>query len=234
MFRQTIVSAVVAALVALGVSYASIRGDLFRRSVDVPTVVGSNVDTARTALDQSGLLLVVAEDREDTAAPPGQILSQRPLPGSKLHGGESVNVVVARAPTLVKVPGVVGQLVSEARIRLEKAHLTISSVVEQAHPTLGVGMVIAQSMAEGAEVRAGTGIELKVSKGAETVTVPAVVGKGLSKAKDLLTQAGLTVGQIHHASNDDRSPGVVLEQKPAANQALGKGMAVDLVVNSDD
>jgi hypothetical protein len=25
----------------------------------------------------------------------------------------------------------------------------------------------------------------------------------------------------------------VLEQKPAANQTLGKGMAVDLVVNSD-
>ena len=234
MFRQTMLSAVVAALVALGGSYASIRGDLFHRSVDVPTVVGSNVDTARSALDQSGLMLVVAEDREDTAAPPGQVLAQRPLPGSKLRQGESVNVVVARAPTLVKVPGVVGQLLTEARIRLEKAHLTISSVVEQAHPTLGVGMVIAQSMAEGAEVRGGTGVELKVSKGAETVTVPAVVGKGLSKAKDLLTQAGLTVGQVHHASNDDRSPGVVLEQKPAANSALGKGMAVDLVVNSDD
>ena len=39
--------------------------------------------------------------------------------------------------------------------------------------------------------------------------------------------------RIRHASDDDRSPGVVLEQKPAANQTLGKGMAVDLVVNSD-
>ena len=187
MFRQTFVSAVVAALVALGVSYASIRGDLFRSSVDVPTVVGSTVDTARSALDQRGLLLVVAEDRDDSTAPPGQILSQRPLPGSKVRGGEPVTVVVARAPTLVKVPGVVGQLVGEARVRLEKARLTISSVVEQPHPTLGVGMVIAQSMAEGVEVRAGTGVELKVSKGAETVVVPAVVGKGLSKAKELLT-----------------------------------------------
>jgi serine/threonine-protein kinase len=144
-----------------------------------------------------------------------------------------VNVVVARAPTLVKVPGVVGQLLAEARVRLEKARLTVSNVVEQPHPTLGAGMVIAQSMAEGAEVRTGTGLELTVSKGAETVTVPAVVGKGLSKAKELLTQAGLTLGQVRHASDDDRSPGVVLEQKPAANQALGKGLAVDLVVNSD-
>jgi serine/threonine-protein kinase len=233
MFRQTFVSAVVAALVALGVSYASIRGDLFRSSVDVPTVVGSTVDTARSALDQRGLLLVVAEDRDDSTAPPGQILSQRPLPGSKVRGGEPVTVVVARAPTLVKVPGVVGQLVGEARVRLEKARLTISSVVEQPHPTLGVGMVIAQSMAEGVEVRAGTGVELKVSKGAETVVVPAVVGKGLSKAKELLTQAGLTLGQVRYASDDDRSAGIVLEQKPAANQSLGKGLAVDLVVNSD-
>jgi eukaryotic-like serine/threonine-protein kinase len=232
MFRQTMVSAVVAALVALGVSYASIRGDFLRHSVDVPQMVGSTVDTARSALDQSGLLLVVAEDRDDTAAPPGQILSQRPLPGSKLRSGESVNVVVARAPTVVKVPGVVGLLLAEARTRLEKARLTVSSVVEQPHPTLGVGMVIAQTL-DGAEVRAGTGVELKVSKGADTVTVPAVVGKSLTKAKDLLTQAGLTLGQVRHASDDDRSPGIVLEQKPAANQTLGKGMAVDLVVNSD-
>jgi len=232
MFRQTMVSAVVAALVALGVSYASIRGDFLRHSVDVPQMVGSTVDTARSALDQSGLLLVVAEDRDDTAAPPGQILSQRPLPGSKLRSGESVSVVVARAPTVVKVPGVVGLLLAEARTRLEKARLTVSSVVEQPHPTLGVGMVIAQTL-DGAEVRAGTGVELKVSKGADTVTVPAVVGKSLTKAKDLLTQAGLTLGQVRHASDDDRSPGIVLEQKPAASQTLGKGMAVDLVVNSD-
>jgi serine/threonine-protein kinase len=226
------VSAVVAALVALGVSYASIRGDFLRHSVDVPQMVGSTVDTARSALDQSGLLLVVAEDRDDTAAPPGQILSQRPLPGSKLRSGESVSVVVARAPTVVKVPGVVGLLLAEARTRLEKARLTVSSVVEQPHPTLGVGMVIAQTL-DGAEVRAGTGVELKVSKGADTVTVPAVVGKSLTKAKDLLTQAGLALGQVRHASDDDRSPGIVLEQKPAASQTLGKGMAVDLVVNSD-
>jgi serine/threonine-protein kinase len=143
-----------------------------------------------------------------------------------------VNVVVARAPTVVKVPGVVGLLLAEARTRLEKARLTVSSVVEQPHPTLGVGMVIAQTL-DGAEVRAGTGVELKVSKGADTVTVPAVVGKSLTKAKDLLTQAGLTLGQVRHASDDDRSPGIVLEQKPAASQTLGKGMAVDLVVNSD-
>jgi serine/threonine-protein kinase len=232
MFRQTMVSAVVAALVALGVSYASIRGDFLRHSVDVPQMVGSTVDTARSALDQSGLLLVVAEDRDDTAAPPGQVLFQRPLPGSKLRSGESVSVVVARAPTVVKVPGVVGLLLAEARTRLEKARLTVSSVVEQPHPTLGVGMVIAQTL-DGAEVRAGTGVELKVSKGADTVIVPAVVGKSLTKAKDLLTQAGLTLGQVRHASDDDRSPGIVLEQKPAASQALGKGMAVDLVVNSD-
>ena len=233
MFRQTMVSIVVSALVAMGVSYASIHGDLFRRSVDVPTVVGSNVDTARSALDQSGLMLVVAEDREDTTAPPGQILVQHPLPGSKLHTGEPVNVVVARAPTLVKVPNVVGQLVAEARARLEKARLTVSNVVEEPHPTVGAGLVISQSMTEGSEVRSGTGLELKVSKGVDTVNVPAVVGKGLSKAKELLTQAGLTVGQVRYGSNDDRSPGVVLEQKPAANQALGKGLAVDLVVNSD-
>jgi eukaryotic-like serine/threonine-protein kinase len=231
--RQTLVSTIIAALVAAGVSYASIRGDFFRRSSDVPTVVGSTLDTARTALDLAGLLMVVAEDREDTAAIPGQIVAQRPLPGSKLRAGEAVSVIVAKAPTLVKVPGVVGQLLGEARTRLEKARLSVSNVVEQTHPSLGVGMVIAQSVPEGAEVRGGTGVELKVSKGADAITVPAVTGKSLSKAKELLIQAGFTLGQIRYADNEDRSAGVVLEQKPAAKETLGKGLPVDLVVNSD-
>ena len=231
--RQALVSAVVAALVSAVVSYVAIRGDYFRRSVDVPLLVGATVETARSALDQSGLLLVVAEDREDTGAPPGQIVAQRPLAGSKLHAGEPVSVTVARSPVMVKVPNVVGQLVGEAKTRLEKVRLTISNTVEQPHATLGVGMVIAQSVPEGAELRAGSGLELKVSKGADSITVPAVTGKSLSKAKELLTQAGLVAGQVRYGSNDDRSPGIVLEQKPAANSPVAKGAAIDLVVNSD-
>jgi eukaryotic-like serine/threonine-protein kinase len=231
--RQVVVSAVVAALVAAGISYASVSGTLFRRSFDVPNVVGLTMDQARTALDQAELLLVATDESEETAAPAGQIVLQRPLPGSKLPPGESVKVLVSRPPILVKVPRVVGQSVGEARRRLENARLTVGSVVEQAHPSLGVGMVISQSVPEDTEVRAGTGLELKVSKGAETVTVPAVVGKYLSKAKDLLTQAGLTPGKIRYTSDDDRSPGLVLGQEPAADKTLGKGSAVDLVVNSD-
>jgi len=191
------------------------------------------MDPARTALDRAGLLLIATDEVEDTTVPPGQIVLQRPLPGSKLHGGESVKVLISRPPVLVKVPSVVGQLVGEARQHLENAHLTVSSVVEQAHASLAVGKVISQSVPEYTEVPAGMGLELKVSKGAETVTVPAVVRKSLSKAKDLLTQAGLTLGKIHYVTDDDRAPGIVLEQKPAANQTLGKGLAVDLIVNSD-
>jgi serine/threonine-protein kinase len=226
-------SAVVSALVAASISYASARGALFRRFVDVPNVVGLTMDKARTALDQAELLLVATDESEDTTAPPGQIVLQRPLPGSKLHGGASVKVLVSRPPILVKVPSVVGQVVGDARRRLENVHLTVSSVVEQPHPSLGVGTVISQSVPENAEVRAGTGLELKVSKGAETVTVPAVVGKSLSKAKDLLTRAGLAPGKIRYTSDDDHSSGIVLGQEPAANKTLGKGLAVDLIVNSD-
>jgi serine/threonine-protein kinase len=233
--RQVVVSAVVAALVAASISYASVSGVLLRRSFDVPNVVGLTMDRARAALGQTELLLVATDESADSKAPAGQIVLQRPLPGSKLSPGESVNVVVARPPAMVKVPRVVGQSSGEARRRLESAHLAVGSVVEQPHSSLGVGMVISQSVPENTEVRAGTGLELQVSKGpeAETVPVPALIGKYLSKARNMLTQAGLTPGKIRHTTDADHSPGVVLGQKPAANETLGKGSAVDLVVNSD-
>jgi eukaryotic-like serine/threonine-protein kinase len=231
--RQVVVSAVVAALVAASISYASLSGALFRRSFDVPNVVGLNMDRARAALGQTELLLVATDESEDATTPAGQIVLQRPLPGSKLSQGESVKVVVSRPPVLVKVPRVVGQSVSEARRRLENVHLAVGSVVEQSHSSLGVGMVISQSVPEDTEVRAGTGLQLHVSKGPETVTVPVVIGKYLSKAKSLLTQAGLTPGKIRYATDGDHSPGVVLGQEPTANETTVKGSAVDLVVNGD-
>jgi serine/threonine-protein kinase len=229
--RQVFVSAVVAALVAAGVSFGMHRGNMLVRTVDVPSLNGLSAQTAQAVLDPAGLLLVVGEEREDARVQPGQILAQRPLPGSRLQQGASVSVVVARAPGLVKVPGVLGQPVGEVRLRLELARLALGRVEEQTHALLPAGAVIAQTPAENAEVRAGSAVDLTVSKGAEAVKVPAVVGRPQSRAKDLLAQAGLQVGKIRHAADDDHSPGIVLKQEPAANQDVAKGATVDLVVN---
>jgi|SRR5215831_11463205 len=168
------VSVVVAALVAAGTAYAMNRYNLGKgpqapaplATVEAPDVLGLRAEQAKTLLETRGLLLVLGQEQESAQVEPGKVVHQEPLAGSRLRGGESVRVAVARAP--------------------------------------------------------------------QTVAVPPVVGRGASKAKELLTQAGLVPGTVQYRSDEDRSEGAVLEQNPAPGLAVAKGSKIDLVVNRLD
>jgi len=230
-FRDVAVSSVVAAIVAAGTTFALHRTVLSREAVEVPSVLGLPAQSARALIESRGLMFVVGEEREDAKAPAGNIVAQRPMEGSRIERGQAVDVSVAKAPALIKAPGLVGMTLSEAKLRVETAKLALGKVVEENSPEAKAGNVISQSWAEGSEIKVGTAVDLVVSKGVGTIAVPSVVGRSLSKAKDELQKAGFTVGNLKSRSDEDHSDGLILEQTPAAGQQAPKGSPVDLVVN---
>jgi serine/threonine-protein kinase len=227
-------SAVVAAIVAAGTTYALNRTMLQREATEVPSVMGLPAQSARALIENRGFMFVVGEEREDALNPPGNVVGQKPLMGSRIERGQTVEVVLAKAMAPVKAPGLAGLSLADAKARIEAAKLAVGKVTEENSAEVKVGLVIAQKPAEGGEARVGTPVDLVVSKGAGTIAVPSVVNRSLSKAKEELTKAGFTVGNIRSRSDDDRSDGIILEQNPAANQQAPKGAAVDLVVNRQD
>jgi eukaryotic-like serine/threonine-protein kinase len=229
--REVVISSVVAAGVAAGVYFGlqALKGG--GQTVEVPPLIGLRPDQARGLLDDRGVLLVLNEEKEDPRFQPGQIAEQHPLEGSRVHRGDSVSVTVVKAAATVKVPDVTGQTLGEAKLRLELAKLSAGRIVEQPSPTAPQGTVIGQGAAPGTEAHVGAGIELTVSKGPETAVVPNVVGKGMSRTKETLAQAGFAPGNVRYKSDEDRSDGVVLEQAPPAGTPAAKGSKVDLVVN---
>jgi len=229
--RDLAVSVVVAAVVAAGTTLVLNRTVLQRDAIEVPSVLGLPTQSARALIESRGLMFVVGEEREDMKAPAGNIVAQRPLEGSRIERGQSVDVVVAKAPTAVKTPALVGLAMGEAKLRIEMAKLVLGKVAEENSADVKTGHVISQSVAEGGEIKAGATIDLVVSKGIGTMPVPSVVGRSLAKAKEDVQKAGFTVGNIRSRSDEDHSDGLILEQNPAANQQAPKGSAVDLVVN---
>jgi beta-lactam-binding protein with PASTA domain len=229
--RDLLGSAVVAAVVSAGTTYALHRTLAQGEAAEVPSVLGLPGQSARALIESRGFMFVVGEEREDATAPAGNVVAQRPLEGSRIQRGQKVEVVVAKEPAPVKAPALAGLALADAKQRIEAAKLAVGKVTEDTSPEVKAGAVISQSPAESAEVKVGTPINLVVSKGVATVPVPSVVGRFLSRAKDDLQKAGFTVGNLRWRSDDDRSHGIVLEQTPAANQPAPKGSAVELVVN---
>jgi serine/threonine-protein kinase len=227
MVLSGVVSAAAAALLTYAVDHRGGLGD----PVDVPPLEGLRVAEARALLEPRGLLLALNDTREDVRFQPGQICDQRPLEGSRVRHGETVSATVVRAPVAVQVPEVLGQSGADARRLLEAAHLLVGRVSEQVSPTIAVGLVVTQSLVPGASAHQGSAVDLVVSKGPELAPVPAVLGRSLAKAREILTQAGFVPGTIKYGSDEDRSDGVVMQQTPAAGAVSPKGSKIDLVVN---
>ena len=229
--RDLVGSAVVAAVVAAGTTYAINHTILQKEAIEVPSVLGLPVQSARALAENRGLMFVVSEEREDARSPAGNIVSQRPMEGSRIERGHTLDVVVAKAPAPIKTPGVVGLALADGKLRLEAAKLVVGKVTEDTSANVKAGSIISQGIGEGGETRIGTTVDLVVSKGAATVAVPSVVGRSLAKAKEELQKAGFSVGNLRSRSDDDHSDGLILEQTPAANQQAPKGSLVDLVIN---
>jgi serine/threonine-protein kinase len=137
-------------------------------------------------------------------------------------------------PTVVDAPNLVGLRPEQARPLLESRGLRLVIAREQEDAQAEAGKISRQEPLEGSRLQRGDGIRVVLARPVETTTVPSVIGRSSTKAKELLTQAGFVLGNVRYQSNEERGDGLVLEQSPAASTNAAKGSKVDLTVNRLD
>ncbi|MFJ6936058.1 Stk1 family PASTA domain-containing Ser/Thr kinase [Streptomyces sp. NPDC101132] len=89
--------------------------------VDVPGVVGSPLDDARSALEGLGLKVQVAAEQINSPQPQGTVANQSVAAGAKAATGDTVVLTVSKGPRMVPVPDVTGRNVEDAKRALEDA-----------------------------------------------------------------------------------------------------------------
>jgi serine/threonine-protein kinase len=135
---------------------------------------------------------------------------------------------------VVDTPGLVGLKPEQARALLEARGLLLVLDQEQPDTHVEPGKICRQEPLEGSRLRRGETVRAALARAPDLVPVPSVVGRSASKAKELLSQAGFTPGEVRYQSNLDRTEGIVLEQSPASGNQLSKGAKIDLIVNRFD
>ena len=135
----------------------------------------------------------------------------------QLEQGKTVVKGVARVPDLV------GQSESEAAAALQQAGLRVGQRSDVPSSD-GIGQVVSQSPAGGAEVALGTAVSIEVGG----VRVPRLVGRGYRRALEMLASKGLEVGSI----TGDRKARKVAAQVPDAGTAVAVETRVNLVLGA--
>jgi eukaryotic-like serine/threonine-protein kinase len=167
-------------------------------AVDVPAVVGLNVDEGTQLLKDAGLE-VERTTRSSEDVPEGEIMEQTPAAGTTVGPGQLVKIIVSSGAPLVDVPSLVYQSQEAAQAKLEELGLVYGTTTVTYSPNVANGVVMG-IMVEGStdvlststQVEAGTTVDLVVSNG--LVVVPDLVGQPVASARSTLTGGSLQLG----------------------------------------
>jgi eukaryotic-like serine/threonine-protein kinase len=223
-----IVAALLAALVAGLVAFALTRPS----KVGVPDVIGQNVDVARAVLDDKGFDVNVKA--VPSGAPRDQVVEQDPIPtnrgGGKVDEGSTITLSVSSGPAIIPIPTVAGLTADEAKKRLQNAGFFSVTTSERFDNSIPKGQVIGTEPAAGTQLSTTQTVTLLISKGANRVEVPNVVGLDDQEALSRLDSAGLSGTVVQRDS--DEPQGKVISQSPGAGKLINRGSQVTLFVSS--
>ena len=211
-------------------------GLLRSNTVEVPSVVGQNLDQAVATLNDEGFS-VDQVDRRTQQGPSNRVLEQNPEGEAdrdcRLLGwfcsDPDVDLVVSAGPGQAEVPDVSGSTREAAEQTLDEAGFGVA-VETRPSNDVATDLVIETDPAAGESVKRGTQVTMIVSSGPAPVTVPPVVGATLAAAEQRLSAKGLEYSSSEEPS--ERPAGEVLTQTPQAGTEVDAGSSVTLTVSS--
>jgi serine/threonine-protein kinase len=196
--------------------------------VEVPDVVGQDVDAAREALRQAGFRVQSQSVASDE--PRNSIVSEDPPAQSRATEGSTVTLRVSEGPPPVDVPDVVGHERSAAVQMLQNAGLSVGTQTGESSETVPQGDVISMSPGAGETVDKGSRVDLVISSGPKRETVPDVVGLDEESATQALQTAGFNVQPGDRVVSDPAQDGVVIKQSPVGGNRALPGSRIIIVV----
>ncbi len=170
-----------------------------------------------------------------TTVPEGVVISQGTVKGTKVAKNTTITLSISTGQSVSSVPNVVGSDQIDASEVLEAAGFKVS-VRTANSDTVEAGKVISQSPAGLTEASPGTTVVITVSIGkpeAKTATVPNVLGKSESDARQALDAAGLQV-EVSYNPNVEAFRGV-FSQSIAAGETveIGKVIIISIGTGAD-
>lgn len=227
-----LIGVVVVALGVLGYLFAT---GFFTPKVEVPELWLLSREDAEQAITAAGLKLGTVSEKEDPDGLKigGFIIEQDPAAQTTVPQGTAVNIVLSIGMSLddpVTVPDLTGLTPEEAELQILDAMLVPQRGEGVYNDQVEPGKVCAQSTVGGTQLSTFETVTYQVSLGKEKVAVPDVVGKNVKEARDILTQAGLSVDTTQ-VYNDNVAAENVVSQSVAKDEQVDKGSTVTIEVS---
>jgi beta-lactam-binding protein with PASTA domain len=209
--------ALVLVIVAMVSALTAMRFAIHGQEVAVPPLVGLTPAEAEREVAGLGLQLSIERQYYSPQIPEGRIMSQLPLPETKVRRGWQVRVAQSLGKTRVTIPDVTGQSEHAAELNIRRRGLDVASMAEVEEAGIPADQVLAQSPTANETQVAAPRISFLVSAAADpqAFVMPSFVGQPLGSASRSLQDAGFRLGNVNVAA-PPASPAAVDAGNPAA------------------
>ena len=243
--------ALVLVVVAMLSGLTAMRFAIHGQEVAVPALVGITPTEAERVISGLGLQMSIERQYYSPQIPEGRIMSQLPLPGTKVRRGWQLRVAQSLGPIRVAIPDVTGQSEHAAELNIRRRGLDIASMAAMEAPGIPADQVLAQNPTANATQLVAPKISLLVSGDVDpqAFVMPNFVGQPLGTVSRTLQDAGFRLGNVVVAAVTEApvdqvagqgvapaapaqpSPAsIIVTQAPAAGQKVVAGTAVSFEV----
>src|SRR5947209_19049668 len=144
-FARFAVLALVLVLVAMISALTAMRFAIHGEEVAVPALVGLTPADAERAAAGLGLQMEVERKYYSAQVPEGKVVSQLPLPGTKVRRGWQLRVAQSLGPMRIAIPDVAGERDRAAELNIRRRGLEVASTGEMQLPWQPADQVSAQN-----------------------------------------------------------------------------------------
>jgi eukaryotic-like serine/threonine-protein kinase len=255
-FFRFAVLALVLVIVAMISGLTAMRLAIHGQEVAIPALVGLTPNEAERSVSGLGLQMFIERQYYSPQVPEGRIMSQLPLPGTKVRRGWQVRVAQSLGPTRVTVPDVTGQSEHAAELNIRRRGLDVASMAAMPMAEIPADQVLAQNPTANATQVIAPKISLLVTAEAppQAFVMPSFVGQPLGSVSRTLQDAGFRLGNVSVAAIAESAgdqvgaaqqtgaptpptppvqatpASIILSQVPAAGQKVVVGTAVSFEV----
>lgn len=166
---------------------------------------------------------------------PGTVIKMFPRAFTKVKEGRTIDLTIAGIDEDIIIPDINESTLRNAKLIITKMGLGIDTIIYEYDNIIPYGFITFQLPKKGKITKSSINMTIGVSKGAppDYYIIPDVVNYSLNKARNIIINKGLRVGELIYEFQPDLVPNTIIEQNLTAGMRVSFPASINLLISTD-
>mgnify|MGYP001240929846 CR=1 FL=1 len=207
----------------------------YNKSIYLPDLTSIDFRIAQKRLDSLDLGYKIIMHEYDDLYKPYSVIEMSPRPFTKLKTGRIIKLTVADEKKDIILDDYSDKSLRSVKLQLNRDNLKIDTLIYEYNESVKKDFIISQYPRTGKMLKSGDMLTLIVSQGPPPnyYITPNLINMSLKKAKEMISKAGLVLGNITYEYNTKYLNNTVLEQNKTPGMRLSFPAKIDLIISTD-